>query len=165
MRNKRLKMIAWILAVAMFMTAIPGGVVYAEESTVASEVSTEVQEEILEVQEEIPAALNYLYINEAEQEAGAEQNIVVSWGDGTEEIRDIKLELENAKGEKQSISSIYDVDGVFLFSDFFEKGVYHVTNLTIVTQTAKKHFLWMDWGLMLTFQLEESVQMKRRVNI
>lgn len=78
MRNKRLKVIAWILAVAMFMTAIPGGNVYAEESTAASEVSTEAQEEVLEVQEEIPAALNYLYINEAEQEAGAEQNIVVS---------------------------------------------------------------------------------------
>lgn len=153
MRNKRLKVIAWILAVAMFMTAIPGGNVYAEESTAASEVSAEAQEEVLEVQEKIPATLNYLYINEAEQEAGAEQNIVVSWGDGTEEIRDIKLELENDKGEKQSISSIYDVDGVFLFSDFFEKGVYHVTNFTIVTKTAEKTFSMDELGVNAYFSV------------
>lgn len=164
MRNKRLKLTAWILAAAMFVTAVPAIRVQAEEQVVTSEMASDVQEEIetqeeqaqekaegseeqiqeeqkVETQaEEIPAALNYLYINEAEQEVGDEQNIVVSWGDGTEEINYIRLTLENEKGEKYTTGSIYEVDGIFLFSDYLGKGVYHVADLTVVTPAAQKTF-------------------------
>lgn len=177
MRNKRVKLTAWILAAAMFMTAAPAGSVRAEEQTVTSEMAVDVQEEIetqkesvqeeaersegqtLEVQaaetqaQEIPAALNYLYINEAEQEVGDEQNIVVSWGDGTEEIRYIKLTLENEKGEMQTTGSIYHADGVFLFSDYFEKGVYHIADLTVVTPSAQKTFSMAELNVSAYFSV------------
>ncbi len=47
-----------------------------------------------EVPEEIEMALNYLYINEAEQQGGDQQSIVLSWETKILAVNNISLTLE-----------------------------------------------------------------------
>ena len=78
--------------------------------------------------------LNYLYINEAEQEVGAEQDILVSWGTEDENDERLILELENESGEQIDLSSSNKIDNAYLFQKTFNQGIYHVKGIRVISQ-------------------------------
>ena len=108
-----------ILAAATVVTSIP---VYAADTkvdtnieTVENQPSDSEQIEENQVQNAIEQHLNYLYIESPYVETPATQRIVVSWGDGTENIEEIDLSVEH-NGDTQTWTSVKSEDGVFLDS-------------------------------------------------
>ena len=93
-----------------------------------------------EVPEEIEMALNYLYINEAEQQVGEQQSIVLSWGNENTQVNNISLTLKNANGEQTILEATKKSDGLYLYEHIFSQGVYHVSNVHVVTDESEKNF-------------------------
>ena len=93
-----------------------------------------------EVPEEIEMALNYLYINEAEQQVGEQQSIVLSWGNENTQVNNISLTLENANGEQTILETTKKSDGLYLYEHIFSQGVYHVSNVHVATNKSEKDF-------------------------
>ena len=78
--------------------------------------------------------LNYLYINEAEQEVGAEQDILVSWGTEDENVDQLILEFENESGEQIDVFPSNKIDNAYLFQKIFDQGIYHVKGIRVISQ-------------------------------
>ena len=93
-----------------------------------------------EVPEEIEMALNYLYINEAEQQVGEQQSIVLSWGNENTQVNNISLTLKNANGEQTILEATKKSDGLYLYEHIFSQGVYHVSNVHVATNKSEKDF-------------------------
>ena len=53
-----------------------------------------------EHQKNAESKLNYLYVGEAQQEKGDEQNIVLSWGDNISDAENVLLVMENEIAEQ-----------------------------------------------------------------
>ena len=112
-----------------------------EENVGENPESTEVSEETeSEVPEEIEMALNYLYINEAEQQGGEQQSIVLSWGNENTEVNNISLTLENENGEQTILEATKKSDELYLYEHIFSQGVYHVSNVHVATDESEKDF-------------------------
>ena len=128
-----------ILAAATVVTSVP---VYATDTkvdtnieTVENQPSDSEQIEENQVQNAIEQHLNYLYIESPYVETPATQRIVVSWGDGTENIEEIDLSVEH-NGDTQTWTSVKSEDGVFLYEKAYadgEDGIYTITKLTVKT--------------------------------
>ena len=78
--------------------------------------------------------LNYLYINEAEQEVGTEQDILVSWGTEDENVDQLILEFENESGEQIDLSPSNKIDNAYLFQKIFDQGIYHIKGIRVISQ-------------------------------
>lgn len=75
-----------------------------------------------EESEEIEMALNYLYINEAEQQEGEQQSIVLSWGNENTQVNNISLTLENENGEQTILEATKKAMSCTYMNTFFLKG-------------------------------------------
>ena len=106
--------------------------------------------------DEIKAALNYLYINEAEQEEGAMQNIVLSWGNAENSVKSASIIVEDESGNSTLLEPINRVDETFLYEHTFSKGVYHVSKVNIVTETSEKEFIMEELGVSANFGVGQS---------
>ena len=112
-----------------------------EENVGKNPESTEVSEETEpEESEEIEMALNYLYINEAEQQEGEQQSIVLSWGNENTQVNNISLTLENENGEQTILEATKKSDELYLYEHIFSQGVYHVSNVHVATDESEKDF-------------------------
>ena len=107
-----------------------------EESAGENSENTEGSEEA----EEIEMALNYLYINEAEQQEGEQQSIVLSWGNENTQVNNISLTLENENGEQIVLKVSKQSDELYLYEYTFPQGIYHVSNVHVVTNESEKDF-------------------------
>lgn len=104
------------------------------------------------------STFQYLYINEAEQSYGDLQSIVVSWGDGKEEISSMELILEDSLGNQNVISSVDNTEGIFLFQEYFEKGTYQVKRIRIIKDDATEEFSMDDFQVEAYFSVDEEVE-------
>ena len=112
-----------------------------EENVGKNPESTEVSEDTEpEESEEIEMALNYLYINEAEQQEGEQQSIVLSWGNENTQVNNISLTLENENGEQTILEATKKSDELYLYEHIFSQGVYHVSNVHVATDESEKDF-------------------------
>ena len=112
-----------------------------EENVSESPECIEVSEETEpEVSEEIEMTLNYLYINEAEQQEGEQQSIVLSWGNENTEVNNISLTLENENGEQTILEATKKNNELYLYEHIFSQGVYHVSNVHVATDESEKDF-------------------------
>ena len=94
--------------------------------------------------ESIENELNYIYIDEAELEVGTTQSIVLSWGESTSDIQSIDLVVENEYGSRIILNSQKRVDNLFLYEHSFEQGIYHITELSVTTDSDTKNFTAED---------------------
>ena len=153
-----------ILAAATVVTSIP---VYAADTkvdtnieTVENQLSDSEQIEENQVQNAIEQHLNYLYIESPYVETPATQRIVVSWGDGTENIEDIDLSVEH-NGDTQTWTSVKSEDGVFLYEKAYadgEDGIYTITKLTVKTAEMETSYLLSDLGMEAKFGVNETYE-------
>ena len=153
-----------ILAVTTVITSIP---VYATDTrvdtnieTVENQLSDSEQIEENQVQNAIEQHLNYLYIESPYIETPATQRIVVSWGDGTENIEEIDLSVEH-NGDTQTWTSVKSEDGVFLYEKAYadgEDGIYTITKLTVKTAEMETSYLLSDLGMEAKFGVNEAYE-------
>ena len=153
-----------ILAVTTVITSIP---VYATDTkvdtnieTVENQLSDSEQIEENQVQNAIEQHLNYLYIESPYVETPATQRIVVSWGDGTENIEEIDLSVEH-NGDTQTWTSVKSEDGVFLYEKAYadgEDGIYTITKLTVKTAEMETSYLLSDLGMEAKFGVNEAYE-------
>ena len=153
-----------ILAAATVVTSIP---VYAADTkvdtnieTVENQLSDSEQIEENQVQNAIEQHLNYLYIESPYVETPATQRIVVSWGDGTENVEEIDLSVEH-NGDTQTWTSVKSEDGVFLYEKAYadgEDGIYTITKLTVKTAEMETSYLLSDLGMEAKFGVNETYE-------
>ena len=153
-----------ILAAATVVTSVP---VYAADTkvdtnieTVENQPSDSEQIEENQVQNAIEQHLNYLYIESPYVETPATQRIVVSWGDGTENIEEIDLSVEH-NGDTQTWTSVKSEDGVFLYEKAYadgEDGIYTITKLTVKTAEMETSYLLSDLGMEAKFGVNETYE-------
>ena len=101
--------------------------------------------------------LNYIYIDESETEIGNTQNIVVSWGENKSEIKSINLVVEDEKGSQTILNSEKRVDELFLYEHSFEKGIYHVKEVSVATDADVKTFTAEELDIDAYFGVDEKV--------
>ena len=123
-----------------------------EESAGENSENTEGSEEA----EEIEMALNYLYINEAEQQEGEQQSIVLSWGNENTQVNNISLTLENENGEQIVLKVSKQSDELYLYEYTFPQGIYHVSNVHVVTNESEKDFTAEELGVDAYFGVGET---------
>ena len=153
-----------ILAAATVVTSIP---VYAADTkldtnieTVENQPSDSEKIEENQAQNAIEQHLNYLYIESPYVETPATQRIVVSWGDGTENIEEIDLSVEH-NGDTQTWTSVKSEDGVFLYEKAYadgEDGIYTITKLTVKTAEMETSYLLSDLGMEAKFGVNETYE-------
>ena len=153
-----------ILAAATVVTSVP---VYAADTkvdtnieTVENQPSDSEQIEENQVQNAIEQHLNYLYIESPYVETPATQRLVVSWGDGTENIEEIDLSVEH-NGDTQTWTSVKSEDGVFLYEKAYadgEDGIYTITKLTVKTAEMETSYLLSDLGMEAKFGVNETYE-------
>ena len=146
------------------VTSVP---VYATDTkvdtnieTVENQPSDSEQIEENQVQNAIEQHLNYLYIESPYVETPATQRLVVSWGDGTENIEEIDLSVEH-NGDTQTWTSVKSEDGVFLYEKAYadgEDGIYTITKLTVKTAEMETSYLLSDLGMEAKFGVNETYE-------
>lgn len=128
------KLAKW--AVAMFVGAMIALSATGNVVSAGNEMQSQSSKETSSTENE----LNYIYIDEAETEVGDTQSIVLSWGSNANDIQKIDLTVENEDGFKTILNAKKRVDNLFLYEDSFEKGIYHVAEVSVTTDSGTKTF-------------------------
>lgn len=125
---------AAIMAAILIATLVPVDLVQAETEGKGKEIEK--------------PELNYLYVDQPYVEPGDTQYIVVSVdGEEKEEISDAELVLECSGKADKRLSPAKQAEGVFLFQECFDQGIYHVKGLKIFTDSGEKEFSPDDLGV------------------
>ena len=102
--------------------------------------------------------LNYVYVESPYLEAPNTQNIVVSWGDGTEEISDVRLVYQKEGGEEEEWAAALNVQELFLFSKEFseaDSGSYKVHSIRFIQNEEEQEFLLSDLEAVAEFGVNQ----------
>lgn len=105
--------------------------------------------------------LNYLYVESPYIQAPSEQNILVSWGDGTEHISDMTLCYQKDGGEKGQFVNASQDKEVFLFNKSFaesDKGVYQITGVTYTQDGQAYEVIFQDLSMSAFFGVNEEYE-------
>lgn len=112
------------------------------------------EEEDEEVQESL---INYLAIGQAQMQAPGEQYVLVSYGDGTEEISSVKLVLTGDDGKQKEIPLTEKEKDSYRFVKTFEEseaGIYHVDRFSYVQDGRRKHIELEKTGISAEFTVQ-----------
>lgn len=121
--------------------------------TVEADEETESKETVFEdsVIEKNKNQINYVFVESPYLETPGTQRIAVSYGDGTENIQSLVLDVENAEGEVEQWNSTVNVDNLYLFEKNYEdesaSGTYKVTDLReqMKKENTQRNFQIMEW--------------------
>lgn len=116
---KRVKKILALLLAAVIIMTVPEMQMFANE--------------MVEQLHTVENRLNYVYVEKPYVETPETQNIVISWGDGSEAIRNMCLVVENENGSREEWACDRQEENLYLFSKEFsndsEKNTYKVTEI------------------------------------
>ena len=142
----------------------------SEESNTSSETVTQTQESVseeaestVETQENVTEdvkesdseiLLNYFYVESPELESSATQNIVVSWGDGSEQLDDMQLVSTSDYGEEIIWECSKHQDNLYLFSREFtedEIGIHEFVEIRYSSQGSTYNAVLSEGGIEAVF--------------
>lgn len=92
-------------------------------------------------------SFNYLYINNAEQEEGEEQSIVLSFDNNMSHFQELELLVKDEMGTVSTVQMTRSADGIFLFQNIFETGVYHIEGIRTVVNENEKIYTMEELGV------------------
>lgn len=124
------------------------------EDAESAESEEEKEEESEEVQEGL---INYLVVGQAEMQAPGEQSVIVSYGDGTEEISSVKLVLTGEDGKQIEIPLTEKQEASYRFVKAFgesEAGVYKLTRFAYEADGHKKYIELEKIGISAQFTVQ-----------
>lgn len=150
MKNKLFKILAGMLAGVLLGTSIPVQNIYA--SDVKKEQSVNVSDE---------TNLNYFYVESPYLETPNQQNIVVSLGDGTENIENVTLQWKRKDGSIEVWENPVQQDELFLFSKEFKNensDVYEIALISFEENNNKKELQLAELGIEAQFGVNEEYE-------
>ena len=116
------------------------------------------QTEARDEKEEPTSELNYLFVNKANVELEEKQSFVVSWGKEDFSVDKMELVVENEQQEARNLEITKKVKNMYLFEDTFEKGIYHIAGLKVVSDGKEKEYTTKDLNVEAYFGVEEEYQ-------
>lgn len=179
MRKKMARAVAGILAAVMILSGQAiGNVVAAEEPGTSEEQvmeeldvnSEDVQtSELTEENEgkgtvqdeetvEEQSKINYVYIEKSYVESETEQNIVVSLGEGNEDIDTMDLLYIDQDGNTHTITNSVKSEELYLFSKVFdnsEAGVYQLKEVHFTESGQKKTVAFDENDMQIYFGVDQ----------
>lgn len=126
-----------------------------------SDEKTESQETVFEdsVIEKNKNQINYVFVESPYLETSETERIAVSYGDGTEKIQSLVLDVENTKGESEQWNSTVNVDNLYLFEKKYKdesaSGTYKVTDLRVTDEEGEHIEKLSDYGMEALFGVNE----------
>lgn len=128
------------------------------EKNIVSESDSEKETSDIEVSD---INMNYFYVESPYMESDALQNVVVSLGDGTEDISDMYLKYHDMDGEEFEWTCDSKNGELYLFSRHFgeqEKGVYQFQTLTYLENDVEKTIDLEAAGIDAWFGVEQKYE-------
>lgn len=179
--KKMKRILAGALAGMMLFSAMPAMSLNAEEANIETEVQEEVtsideniveesaeeetviadenecEEENVIIEEEIK--LNYLYISQNTLASDDVQDIVVSWGDGTENVENVELWYQ-INGEPAGFIELENKgSGLFLYQNSFEDvGTYYFTCVSVAADGQEYDYFLDEIGIDAAFDVYDETE-------
>lgn len=126
-----------------------------QEDSKKSEKDKEDEEK--EDEEAQESLINYLIVGQAEMQAPGEQSVIVSYGDGTEEISSVKLVLAGEDDKQTEIPLTEKEEASYRFVKAFEKseaGTYRLMRFAYEQDGHKKHIELEKIGISAQFTVQ-----------
>lgn len=115
-----------------------------------------------EQQKNKESELNYLYIDEAQQEKGDEQSIVLSWGEDLSDAEEVSLVVENETGKQFVLKPEKREEELFLYRNSFSEGVYHLVKTIVTTELGETEFTADDLKIDAYFGVGKTVSESKK---
>lgn len=111
-----------------------------------------------ESSEELNSELNYLFVNKSNIDLEEKQSFIVSWGDENSLVDKMELIVENEKQETQKLELVKNTKNLYFFEEIFEKGIYHIAGLNVVSDGIEKEYTAKDLEIEAYFGVEKEYQ-------
>ncbi len=146
MKKMKKRILAMVLLATMMFSSLPVSTASAMEGESTSKPKVTQLDAGNAIKSE--NRLNYIFVESPYLEAPATQNIVVSWGDGTEQIRDMRLTVQKEDGVTEEWTCSKQSQYLYLFSkeyaDKNEESTYKVTEIRFVENGKEQQFFLAD---------------------
>ena len=116
----------------------------------------------IEKKKTIESKLNYLYIDEAQQDKGTEQSIVLSWGENISDAENISLVIEDETKRQFVLNSEKREGELFLYQNSFSEGIYHLEKAIVKTDSGQTEFTADDLGIEAYFGVGKTVSESKK---
>ena len=116
----------------------------------------------IEKKKTIESKLNYLYIDEAQQDKGTEQSIVLSWGENISDAENISLVIEDETKRQFVLNSEKREGDLFLYQNSFSEGIYHLEKAIVKTDSGQTEFTADDLGIEAYFGVGKTVSESKK---
>lgn len=124
-----------------------------------AETQEEVGEGAVSEDEDIEQRMNYVYVESSYLETPGTQRVVVSWGDGSEDIEDMSMDVQSADGTQETWAVARAVDNLYLFEKEYsndeQRGTYEALGITVKTTAGEKYFTMEEMGTEVLFGVNE----------
>ena len=143
MKNIKKRFIGVVLLVAMVFSNLQVQTIFAMNDATAL-----IDETKREVETSIENRLNYILVESPYLESPDTQNIVVSWGDGTEKIQSMELTVQKENGMLENWECSNRAEYLYVFSKTFsdggEQSTYKVVDIRVEKNGKEQRFRLSD---------------------
>ena len=143
MKNIKKRFIGVVLLVAMVFSNLQVQTIFAMNDATAL-----IDETKREVETSIENRLNYILVESPYLESPDTQNIVVSWGDGTEKIQSMELTVQKENGMLENWECSNRAEYLYVFSKTFsdggEQSTYKVVDIRVEKNGKEQSFRLSD---------------------
>ena len=153
MKNIKKRILAIVLLAVMVFSNLPTSTALAMEDSTTQKTESEHLESDAVL--EAGNRLNYILVESPYLEAPNMQNIVVSWGDGTEQISNMRITVQKEDGTTEEWICSNQSSYLYVFSkeytDKNEQSTYKVTDIRFVENEKEQRFLLSELGVEAEF--------------
>ena len=158
MKNIKQRILAIVLLAVMVFSNLPTSTALAmEDSTTQKTESGHLESDAVL---EAGNRLNYILVESPYLEAPNMQNIVVSWGDGTEQISNMRITVQKEDGTTEEWICSNQSSYLYVFSkeytDKNEQSTYKVTDIRFVENEKEQRFLLGELGVEAEFGVNKA---------
>ena len=149
MKNKVGLIVVKLLLISVLVIISLGSIVYANNG---------LSENLMLNLKSQNEQLKMVYVNSPYLEAPGEQNIVVQWGDGTEELKSVTLIYANEAGIRYKLLASDREEDLFRFTKEFSKeeaGIYNLVSFSFLLDGQKQEYIFEDLEIKAYFGVDK----------
>lgn len=154
MRLRIKRILSTVLCLSMLL-GMMGNISYAMDMTDNNEA-------VVGMETEADVGFNYTYVEKPYLETPDTQNIVVSWGDGTEQISNVQIIVSSEDGITEEWACVQSIDNLYLFSkeyaDETERTTYQVTDFRFIQDGEQHEISMLDLNAKVEFGVNKEYE-------
>ncbi len=154
MRLRIKRILSTVLCLSMLL-GMMGNISYAMDMTDNNET-------VVGMETEADVGFNYTYVEKPYLETPDTQNIVVSWGDGTEQISNVQIIVSSEDGITEEWACVQSIDNLYLFSkeyaDETERTTYQVTDFRFIQDGEQHEISMLDLNAKVEFGVNKEYE-------